>query len=144
MVRFCLRKHHLTRSPTSFQFQPTKIHYPTVTCESCNNQEQRYQKISDRKHAACVDCHMPQLIHVAAGDPEQYRADMRTHSMAINPAALTTTDRNGQFSQPFLGIDFACKGCHNEDGRGPELDDERLQSVATGYHDRDLAGSEND
>ena len=74
---------------------------------------------------------------------EQYTADMRTHLMAINPAALTTADKKGMFSQPFVGLDFACKGCHNPDGRGPELDDERLQSVATGYHDRDQAGSEN-
>ena len=115
----------------------------TITCESCHVSEAQYQKINDRKHAACVDCHMPQLIHVAAGNPEQYRADMRTHLMAINPAATTTTDRKGLFSQSYLGLDFACKGCHNEDGRGPELDDERLQSVATGYHERELAGSEN-
>jgi hypothetical protein len=114
-----------------------------VTCESCHFQQQQYQKISDRRHATCVACHMPQLIHVATGNPEQYTADMRTHLMAINPAALTTADRNGVFSQPFVGLDFACKSCHNPDGRGPELDDERLQSVATGYHDRDQAGSEN-
>jgi hypothetical protein len=87
---------------------------------------------------------MPQLITVAMADPASYTGDMRTHSMAINPLALTTAAKNGQFSQPYLGLDFSCKGCHNEDGRGPELDDERLQSVATGYHDRDLAGSENE
>jgi hypothetical protein len=86
---------------------------------------------------------MPQLIHVAAGDPAALTADMRTHSMGINPAALTTVDRNGVFSRPFVGLDFACKSCHREDGRGPVLEDERLQAVATGYHDRDQAGSEN-
>jgi hypothetical protein len=42
-----------------------------------------------------------------------------------------------------VGLDFACKSCHHEDGRGPVLEDEELQSVATGYHDRDQAGSLN-
>ena len=116
----------------------------TVTCESCHFQEQQYQKITDRKHAACVDCHMPQLISVAVSDPARHTADMRTHSMAINAAALTTAAKNGQFSQPFLGLDFACKSCHSEDGRGPVLEDEQLQAVATGYHDRELVGSENE
>jgi hypothetical protein len=132
----CHNPHQTTKYAKSFG--------ATVTCESCHFQQEQYQKISDRKHAACIDCHMPRLIEVAVGNPARHTADMRTHSMAINPAALTTVAKNGQFSQPFLGIDFACKGCHSEEGRGPVLDDERLQSVATGYHDRDQAGAENE
>jgi hypothetical protein len=82
---------------------------------------------------------MPLATKSAVGDPEQYTADVHTHLFAINPLAISQFDDD--ISQPYLSLEFACKGCHNEDGSGGRVSDERLIEVATGYHDRDLAGS---
>ena len=87
---------------------------------------------------------MPRITKSAVSDPARFTGDVRTHLMAINPAGKSQFDKDGNFSQPYVTLDFACKGCHNEDGRGPVLPDERLQQVATGFHDRDQAGSENE
>lgn len=113
-------------------------------CESCHFQAAEYQKIDNRRHADCIDCHMPRAIQVATSDPAQFSADMRTHLMAINPAEVAQFTNDGEWAGPYLALDFACKGCHNDDGRGPVLDDERLVAVATDYHSRELAGSENE
>jgi predicted CXXCH cytochrome family protein len=112
-------------------------------CENCHFENEQYQKISDRKHASCIDCHMPRITMSAVGDPARFSGDMRTHLMAINPLASSQFDKNGEFAMPYIALDFACKGCHNENGRAPVLPDERLVEVATGFHDRDMAGSEN-
>ncbi|MBW7882978.1 MAG: hypothetical protein H3C34_10130 [Caldilineaceae bacterium] len=114
-----------------------------TACENCHFQNADYQKITDRKHAQCVDCHMPRVTKSAVGDLARFSGDIRTHLMAINPNATSQFDKEGAFAQPYLALDFACKGCHNEDGRGPVLEDARLIDVAIGFHDRDLAGSEN-
>jgi hypothetical protein len=111
-------------------------------CETCHFAQEEYQRINDRRHADCVDCHMPYWSLNAVSDPARYSADVRTHLMAINPLATEQIDRDGLL-HPYLTVDAACKSCHNADGRGGELPDERLIEVATGYHDRDLAGSEN-
>jgi hypothetical protein len=87
---------------------------------------------------------MPRPIQVAAAEPELFRGDMRTHLMAINPGEIAQFNSNGEWVGPYITLEFACKGCHNEAGSGPALDDERLIEVATGYHDRELTGSEND
>ena len=63
--------------------------------------------------------------------------------MAINPHATSQFAKDGTFSQPYLALDFACRSCHNEDGRADPLTDEELQEIAIGYHDRDQAGSAN-
>ena len=63
--------------------------------------------------------------------------------MAINPRATSQFDKDGAFSQPYLALDFACQGCHNEDGRAENLSDEELQEAAIGFHDREEAGSLN-
>jgi hypothetical protein len=115
-----------------------------IECQDCHFDAAAYQKISDRRHAECVECHMPRPIQVAVADPAAFSGDMRTHLMAINPAAIAQFGQNGEWAGPYLALEFACKGCHHEDGRGPALEDARLIEVATGYHDRELAGSENE
>lgn len=114
-------------------------------CETCHLESTDYQKITDRRHAACVDCHMPYASLSAVGNVDLYMADVRTHLMSINPRATEQFDEKDgtTFANPYLTLEFACKGCHNEDGRGGELPDEQLVEVATGYHDRDSAGSLN-
>ena len=114
-----------------------------VACDGCHFAQAENQKITDRKHAQCIDCHMPRMIQQAVADPARMSGDMRVHLMAINPAATAQFEKNGKLAGPYLALDFTCKGCHYDGGRAPVLEDERLQAVATGYHDRDLAGSEN-
>jgi hypothetical protein len=112
-------------------------------CQDCHFEAAEYQKISNRRHASCVECHMPRAVQVAVSDPEQFSGDMRSHLMAIHPGEIEQFNNRGEWAGAYLALDFACKGCHNELGSGPVLDDERLIEVATGYHDRELVGSEN-
>ena len=114
-----------------------------VTCESCHFESVDYQKITDRRHAQCVDCHMPYVTQTAVADPAKFSGDLRTHLMAINPVALTSVDDKGAWAGAYLGIDFACKGCHNADGRGDALTDEQLLEAAKGYHDPAQVGALN-
>ena len=86
---------------------------------------------------------MPRVTKSALGDPERFSGDVRTHLMAINPRAASQFDQDGELSQPYLALDFACRGCHYPGGRGDEMSDEMLVEAATGYHDRDQAGSAN-
>ena len=113
-------------------------------CETCHFQPAEYQKLDNFRHADCVDCHMPRVIQIALGDPEQFQADYRTHLMAINPEVTASIDEDGNFSSAYLGLDFSCRSCHNADGRAPDLEDAVLSAVARGYHDRDQAGAAND
>ena len=61
--------------------------------------------------------------------------------MAINPSATSQFDETGNFSQPYLTVDYVCKQCHGVNGSSGELADEILLEVATGYHDPELAGT---
>jgi hypothetical protein len=84
---------------------------------------------------------MPRATKNALADPERYTSDVRTHLMAINPYASSQFDDDGNFSEPYLTLNYVCKQCHAADGFGGELADEILVEVATGYHDQELAGS---
>lgn len=112
-------------------------------CETCHFDKVDYQKINSRRHAECVNCHMPHASKSAVGDPAQFTADIRTHLMAINPQVVDQFNEAGDESLPYIALEFSCKGCHNPEGIGGEMPDEQLMEVATGYHDRDLAGSLN-
>lgn len=140
-------KKHLFRCVDCHDPHSTSVHAKgfgaKVTCEGCHVNQVNYQKITDRKHAQCVDCHMPRLIQSAAADPKINTGDMRVHLMTINPAALNQFDKNGKLVRPYLALDYTCKTCHSESGRAPVLSDDRLQQVAAGFHDRALVGSEN-
>ncbi len=117
---------------------------PANLCAECHFQPAQYAKIDNFRHAACIDCHMPQMIQVAVANPEEFTGDFRTHLMAINPQAPRSLDNEGFFDAAYLGLDFSCRGCHNEERRGGDLPDAVLMAVATGYHDRDQAGTAND
>lgn len=110
-------------------------------CENCHFEKEVNQKITDRRHAKCVDCHMPRVGKSALADPAQFSGDVRTHLMGINPLALEQFTKDGSQSLPYLSVTFACRGCHYDAGRGPNLTDDVLQETALGFHDRDLAGS---
>ena len=46
------------------------------------------------------------------------------HLMAINPLAISQFSDDGKTSQPYLGLDSACKSCHNEGSSGGVIADE--------------------
>ena len=109
--------------------------YLRATCEGCHWQQVQIQKPPhDRIRVDCVDCHMPELIQVAVGNPAAFRADMATHQVVINAGQI------GQFADdgsilPQLGLDSACRQCHNAAGGiGPALPDDTLLEVADNYH----------
>jgi len=113
-------------------------------CESCHLAEEKYQKITDRTHAECIDCHMPRASKSALGDPERYTGDLRTHIFAINPDQIGQFTEDGSASLSYLGLDFACKSCHYDGGPASVETDEDLIDLAVGYHERDQIGSLND
>jgi hypothetical protein len=114
-----------------------------TACENCHFENDTYQKITDRNHAECIDCHMPRITKNALGDAERFTGDIRTHLMAINPLSTSQFNEDGNFSNPYLSLDFACRSCHYEGGPASVMTDEELVEMAVGYHDRDLAGSVN-
>lgn len=114
-----------------------------VSCENCHFAQAQYQRMTDRLHAECIDCHMPRVIRNAQGDPERFTGDMRTHLMAINPQALRQFNADGTPTQPHLALEYACMSCHNDATRIGSLPEEQLVAAAVGYHDRDQAGSLN-
>lgn len=105
-----------------------------ATCDGCHWQQAQVQKPVHRIRVTCDDCHMPELIQVATGNPEMFTADMPTHQVVINAEQI------GQFAEdgsilPQIGLDFACRQCHTQQGIGPALSDDVLLDVAQGYHD---------
>ena len=134
----CHNPHQTVKYADEIDMEPTK-----TACENCHFNNAEYQKIDDRRHAKCVDCHMPRVSKSALADEAKFTGDLRTHLMAINPNATSQFSKDGTTSQPYLALDFACRSCHSDDGRGPNLEDAVLVEAATGFHDRDLAGSLN-
>ncbi len=111
-------------------------------CENCHSEQAEFQKIKYIRHGGdCVNCHMPRVTQSAVADPARHTGDMRTHLMAINPLATSQFDKEGKFAQPYISLEFACKGCHYEGGLGGVVPDEQLIETATGYHNRDQSGS---
>ena len=134
----CHNPHQTVKYASDIKVEPTK-----TACENCHFENKEYQKINDRRHATCIDCHMPRVSKSAVADPAMFSGDLRTHLMAINPNAASQFSADGSASQPYLALDFACRSCHREDGRGPNLEDAVLVEAALGFHDRDLSGSLN-
>ena len=134
----CHNPHSTVKYADEADVEPVK-----TECENCHFEQDEYQKINDRRHAKCIDCHMPRVTKSALGDIEQYSGDLRTHLMAINPLATSQFGRDGSTAQPYLALDFSCRSCHRDDGRGPDLAEEELVEAALGFHDRELAGSLN-
>lgn len=79
----------------------------------------------------------------AVADPALQWRSSHAHVCAINPFAKSQFNNDGTQAEPDIAVEFACKGCHSEAGRAPVLEDARLVEVATGFHERALAGSEN-
>jgi hypothetical protein len=110
-----------------------------VACENCHHEQAQIQNnvLHPRLNVECTECHMPQLIRSATGDPALFTGDLVTHQVSINPELIdqfVETDE-GLAAQPQLSLNFACRDCHGEAaGIGPVLTDEELQEAARDYH----------
>ena len=110
-------------------------------CENCHLENAEVQKIASRKHAECVDCHMPRITKSALGDPERHTGDLRTHLMLVWPFDTAQFSEDGSTANPYVALDFSCKGCHYDGGPASVVPDEELIEFAIGYHERESAGS---
>jgi hypothetical protein len=123
--------------PHTAVVSPREDHVPFLeaTCEGCHFQQTQVEKVHVRIRVSCVSCHMPQLIQNAIGAPESFMADMKTHQVVINAAQMDQFADDGSIL-PQIGLDYACRQCHNSElGIGPNLSDSALQEAAQGYHE---------
>ncbi len=105
-------------------------------CENCHFENEQVQ--NEEKHLTagveCIDCHMPRVTKSAVGDAARFTGDIRTHLMAIDPNQIEQFNEEGTASLSQLGLNFACRGCHVENGSAEPMSDEALQAMANGYH----------
>jgi hypothetical protein len=112
---------------------------PRGSCEGCHFRQTQVEKVHTRIRVACDTCHMPQLIQNAIGAPESFMADLKTHQVVINAAQIGQFDADGGIL-PQIGLDYACRQCHNSElGIGPSLPDQVLRAAAEGYHEPEPA-----
>lgn len=64
-----------------------------------------------------------------------FSGDLRTHRVAIDPEQIKQVSEDGTTILPQIGLDSACRHCHNPEGLGKVLTDEELMAAAAGYHD---------
>ena len=106
-------------------------------CENCHFQEAKYQ--DSEVHLAvteCIDCHMPRVSKSAVGNAAKFTGDIRTHMMGIDAEQIGQFTEDGSEALSQIGLDFACRSCHVEDGSATVKTDEELIEKAYGYHDR--------
>jgi hypothetical protein len=102
-------------------------------CENCHLEQAQFQNSLIHPAATeCIDCHMPRIIKSAAGDPEKFTGDIRTHLMRINPTQIEQFTEDGSTSLSEIGLNFACRHCHGI--TASEKSDEELIENATDYH----------
>jgi hypothetical protein len=102
-------------------------------CQNCHFKEAQNQKVSMHGFD-CITCHMPKIGKSAWGDPEIYKADIRTHLMAIDPKLTGQFSEDGLTAKSQISLDFACKQCHGG-GLATIKEDTLLIETATGYHE---------
>jgi formate-dependent nitrite reductase cytochrome c552 subunit len=84
----------------------------------------------------CVDCHMPRVTKSAVGNAAKFTGDIRTHLMAIDPTQVSQFSEDGKFTLSQIGLDFACKSCHVENGTALVYTDQELKEMSYNYHAR--------
>ena len=127
----------ICHDPHSLVVQHRQANQPTtqVQCESCHFKEAQIKNNPNHtSKVTCVECHMPSIIANAWSDPAMFSGDVRTHHVAIDPKQIKQVADDGTIL-PQLGLDSACRHCHNAQGFGKVLTDEELMAAATGYHD---------
>ena len=118
------------------QLRQADLQTTRTQCENCHFKQAKTQNVDSHVEfeVACVDCHMPRIVKTAWGDAEKHTGDIRTHLMAIDPDQIGQFTEDGKNALSQIGLDFACRSCHNADGIAPELSDGMLSGVAEGYH----------
>ncbi|MCP5098331.1 MAG: hypothetical protein GY943_22510, partial [Chloroflexi bacterium] len=128
----------ICHDPHSGVVQNRELGGPTTrtTCENCHFEQELNKENEQHARFAldCIDCHMPRVTKSAVGDAEHFTGDLRTHLMAIVPTQIGQFSEDGSTALSQLGLDFACRSCHNEDDFGGALSDEALIESATDYH----------
>jgi hypothetical protein len=110
-----------------------------IECQDCHYREAENFKL--KLHTRdCVTCHMPRITKSAVGDPERFTGDLRTHLMAINPNQIEQFNEEGNESLSEVGLNFACRQCHNGTNASDKSDQE-LIDTATGYHEPEPAAA---
>jgi hypothetical protein len=105
-------------------------------CQNCHFKQASFQDSQIHPNIAqCIDCHMPRVTKSAWADEEEFTGDIRTHLMAINPNQIEQFNEDGTVALSELGLNFACRGCHNG-AKAQEKSDEVLIDKAIGYHDQ--------
>ncbi len=118
------------------QLRRAGVQTTRTKCENCHFQQAKNQGVEGHgeNEVACIDCHMPRIAKSAWGNAEMFTGDIRTHLMAIDPDQVGQFTQDGKNALSQIGLDFACRSCHNADGIAPELSDGMLTGVAKGYH----------
>jgi hypothetical protein len=118
------------------QLRQQELPTTRTTCTQCHFEQARNQEneLHQRMGVECVDCHMPRLTKSAVGDAAAFTGDIRTHMMAIDPYQVEQFSEDGTVANSQLSLSFACRSCHNPDGRARMKTDMELIESAIGYH----------
>jgi hypothetical protein len=79
---------------------------------------------------------MPRVTKSAVGNKDLFTGDIRTHMMGIDPEQIGQFSENGKSALSQIGLNFACRNCHNKDGIASVKTDAQLIKAATDYHAR--------
>jgi hypothetical protein len=117
-----------------------KTDQPTTRtrCENCHWEKEKYQasEVHVAYGTACIDCHMPRVTKSAVGNKDLFTGDIRTHMMGIDPSQIGQFSEDGKTALSQIGLNFACRHCHNKDGIASVKSDSQLINAATDYHAR--------
>ncbi len=107
-----------------------------TSCENCHWEQAKVQNNDrhTRLRVDCISCHMPRVTKSAVGNADLFTGDIRTHLMAIDPDQIEQFSEDGSVVLSQLGLNFACRTCHNPDGIATEKSDEELSAAAGNYH----------
>jgi len=98
-----------------------------ASCTDCHegNIENSFYLVDEMEDLDCIDCHMPHMGKNAAA-VNQYKGDIRAHIFQITPEPLFAVDNvyevdgslfwNQEDTESAITLDYACLGCHIENG----------------------------
>jgi len=119
------------------QLRKAGLQTTRTRCENCHFEEAKYQASAVMKgFVDCIDCHMPRVTKSAVGNAAKFTGDIRTHLMAIDPTEMEQFTEDGKQALSQLGLNFACKSCHVQDGMALTYTDQELKQKAYNYHAR--------
>jgi cytochrome c554/c'-like protein len=117
----------------------------TITsCTDCHegSEANSFYVVDEMEDVTCIDCHMPHMGKNAVA-VNAYKGDIRAHLFRITREPLFAVDNvyddNGSLfwnqeanGNAFLTLDYACMGCHIEEGENVSM--EELSEYAVRIH----------